>query len=199
MRASSLIVLLMALPGAGVALAQGGAASPARAEDSPQQEAPDEVVVRGRRLSELRYELQTAREHAYYVFNALNSNDEFDILCRDERKYHSRTTRRVCKARFETDISANAAKEYMTALLFACRPAAGEQFSLTHCMFSDASENPRSRAQAVEGEAGPKRDALSEEIWRVANEHPDFAQAILDYFELSQQYDAATTRGRRDD
>jgi hypothetical protein len=66
-------------------------------------------------------------------------------------------------------------------------------------MFSDASANAQTRAKAVEGEAGPKRDALSEEIWRVASEHDELAQAILDYFELSQQYDAATARGRRDD
>jgi hypothetical protein len=199
MRTSMLIVLLAAMPLTGVALAQGGAASPSRAEVDPQREAPEEVIVRGRRLSELRYEVQAAREHAYDVFNALNSDDEFDILCRDERKYHSRTKRRVCKARFETDISADAANEYMSALFFACRPDSTGEFNLTACMFSDASENARSRAQAVEGEAGPKRDALSDEIWHVANEHPEFAQAILDYFEFSQQYDAATTRGRRDD
>ena len=131
------------------------------------------------------------------MFNALNSNDELDIYCKNERKYHSRATRRVCKARFESDISANAAKEYMTALFFACRPDAGTQFSLTACMFSDASANAQSRAQAAEGEAGPKRDALSQEIWRVASEHEEFAQAILDYFELSQRYEAAT--GRRSD
>lgn len=198
MRTSILLVLLAAMPFGSVALAQGGAASSSQAEDA-QRESPEEVIVRGRRLSELRYEMQAAREHAYGVFNELNNNDEFDILCHDERKYHSRTKRRVCRARFETDISAAAAREYMSALFFACRPDATGEFNLTNCMFSDASANAISSAQAVEGQAPPKRDALTEEIWRVANEHPEFAEAILNYFELSQQYDAATTRGRRDD
>lgn len=65
----------------------------------------------------------------------------------------------------------------MSALLFACRPDAGQQFNLTVCMFSDASQNARSRAQAAEGVAPPKRDVLSEEIWRVASENEQFAQA----------------------
>ena len=197
MRISILMLVAAGMHSSGAVHAQAG--SPGRAENSATQEAPDEVVVRGRRLSELRYELQAAREHAYDVFNALNSNDEFDILCDDERKYHSRTKKRVCKARFETDISAAAAREYMSALFFACRPDATGEFNLTNCMFSDASANAISSAQAVEGQAPPKRDALSDEIWRVANEHPEFAEAILEYFQLSQQYDAATSRGRRDD
>jgi len=58
-------------------------------------------------------------------------------------------------------------------------------------------QRARRPSRAAEGEAGPKRDALSQEIWRVASEHEEFAQVILDYFELSQRYEAAT--GRRSD
>ena len=79
-----LLVLLTAV-GAASMQAQSAADRPSAAEASAASEQTEEIVVRGRRLSELRYELQAAREHAYGVFNALNSNDEFDIHCRDQR------------------------------------------------------------------------------------------------------------------
>lgn len=197
MQRSMLMALLVATTCAEAAFAQAGAASE-RDEAASQQESPEEVVVRGRRLSDLRYEVQAAREHAFALFNELNSNDDFDIFCRNERKYHSRATQRVCRARFESNIQSAAAQEYMRALFGSCRPDVDGFFSVTHCMFSNFAEGARSRAQAIEGEAEPKFDALSEEIWRIANEHEEFAQAIVDYFDLSQQYRATTSRRRKD-
>ena len=55
---------------------------------APRAEAPEEIVVRGRRLVELGVEVEKAREHAA-IFNEINSNDDFDVHCRDERKYIS--------------------------------------------------------------------------------------------------------------
>jgi hypothetical protein len=47
----------------------------------------DEIVVRGERtLGAWRAQLQAARERMYDAFNALNSNNEFNIYCRTERR-----------------------------------------------------------------------------------------------------------------
>jgi hypothetical protein len=175
--------------------AQSTAATPTGAQSA---EALDEVIVRGRQIGELRIKVQEAREHAYAIFNEINSSNDFDIFCKDERKYHSRATKRVCQARFESRISAAAAKEYIAALGWTCGPSTPDGFIDTQaCMFAGTGQNARSRAQAVEGQAPPMHERMNDEILRLANEDERFAQAILDFYAAQQRYDEA--RGRGDD
>jgi hypothetical protein len=182
--------LLTAL-GADAAHAQDTAAVQSRTE------APDEVIVRGRRLTELRFEVQRAREHAYDIFNEINSNDDFDVLCRDETRYFSHSKRRVCRARFENRISGNAAKEYMATLKANCPASAAGFIDFQACIFSGYGQKAAERARTVEVQAPHLHDLMNDEIQRLAEEDPRFAQAILDFYEASQQYDAA--RKRRED
>jgi hypothetical protein len=48
-----------------------------------------------------------------------------------------------------------------------------------------------SRAQAISGEAPPKRDQFSDLVMKLASENDQFAQAILDFYAMQQKYDAA--------
>jgi hypothetical protein len=165
--------------------------------DARRTETPEEIIVRGKRLADFRVEVDLARERAYAIFNEINSNDDFDIRCRDERRYHSRAKRRVCRAQFETRISADTAKEYMATLSWTC-PAGPDGFIDTQaCMFSGPGQNATARAQAVEGQAPPMQDRMNDEILRLARTDLRFGQAILDFFEASQEYEAA--RERRED
>ena len=160
------------------------------------QERPEEIIVRGQRLAELRVEVQEAREQAYAIFNEINSNDDFDVYCDDERKYHSRATKRVCRARFESRISASAAREYMGSLTMNC-PSPGGVIDWQGCMFSAVGQRAADQAKAIEGQAPPMHDRMNDEIMRLARTDLRFGQAILDFFEARQQYDAA--RQRRED
>src|SRR5512139_2490199 len=108
MRIVAAILVSVAALGAGAALPQSAPGNPERAGSAP-QESPDEVVVRGRRLSDLRAEVQIARERAYEIFNEINSSDDFDVYCRAEGRTGTRSTDRVCRAQFENRISAAAA------------------------------------------------------------------------------------------
>jgi hypothetical protein len=58
-------------------------------------------------------------------------------------------------------------------------------------MFNGYAQRGLSRAQSVQGEAPGKRDLLSDEIRRLANENDQFAQAILDFYAAQQEYEAA--------
>ncbi len=214
MRVATLIMLSIAVSGGEVALAQrepeprdgaGDSIQPETPDEVTQergaatsaQETPEEVIVRGRRLTEFRFEVQQAREHAYDIFNEINSNDDFDVLCRDETRYFSHSKRRVCRARFESRISADATKEYMAALTWTC-PAGDTGFiDFQACMFNGYGQQAAERARAVEGQAPRMHDLLNDEIQRLAEADPRFAQAILDFYEASQQYEAA--RERRED
>lgn len=188
-----LILTSVAASGSSQALAQDAPA----AGDS--QADTEEVIVRGRRLTELRFEVEKARERAYAIFNEINSDNDFDIYCRNERRYHSRATTRVCRAQFENRISAEAAMAYMAELNWTCQPNPVDGFLDTQaCMFSGPGVRAKSSAQGVESQLPGKRDQLNDEIVRLANQDDRFAQAILDWYETRQQYEEARKRRRGD-
>jgi hypothetical protein len=194
MRIVALALFSIAVLGGGIAFAQGDPAARERAEDSRQKEEPEEVVVRGRRIGELRAEVEDAREHAYELFNDLNGNDEFDVHCHKESRSGTNVPQVVCRAQFENRISAAAAREYMSTLFTVCQPNANGFLDTQACLFGGPGVSARASAQGVEGQAPLKRDQMTEEIFRVARENDEFAQAILDWYEASQQYDAARRR-----
>ena len=188
----ALIVLSIAALG-GAALAQNPPAS--QRETAAAQEVQDEVIVRGRRLGELRDGIDKAREQAYAIFNEINSDDDFDVRCRDEVKYHSHAKHRVCRPKFEDRIQAAAAREYLSSLFWNCPGGGGVTQG---CIFSNVGQSAIAAAGSVEGQLPYKQDQIADEILRLANENEQFAQAILDWFEAQQQYEAARKR-RNDD
>jgi len=188
MRVLALILLSIALSGASLAVAQNERASRDGAEASPAQEKPDEVIVRGKRLVELKFAVQKAQEHAYDLFNELNSTKDFDVHCHDEIRLFSHAKQRVCRAQFENRIQTEAGREYLGSLFLRC-PGNAE---LTQaCLFSAIGQSAALQSNAVEGQLPGKRAQMNEEILRIANENPQFAQAILDYYKASQDYEAA--------
>jgi len=188
----ALIVLSMTAIG-GLSLAQTEPSARERGTTASQEQT-EEVVVRGRRIGELRAEVEDARERAYELFNDLNGNDEFDVYCHNESRSGTNVPQVICRAQFENRISAAAAREYLSGLFSACNGAGGVT---QDCMFSNAGAAGINRAQGVEGQLGGKSEQMADEILRVARENDEFAQAILDWYEASQQYDAA--RKRRND
>ncbi|NIP19466.1 MAG: hypothetical protein GWM87_15880 [Xanthomonadales bacterium] len=89
--------------------------------------APEELSLR-----ELRREVIRAEDEVYRVFNELNLDDEYDIICRREKSVSSHFSRRVCQARlFRENVeerahdfpeqgvheAATSANEYHTAIL----------------------------------------------------------------------------------
>ncbi len=194
MRIVTLVLFSIAVWGGGAALAQSESATAERTDVTSPQEKPEEVIVRGRRLTELRVEVELARERAYDIFNEINTDDDFDVRCRKESRPGTNVPTKTCRAQFENRISRAAAQEYLSTLLFTCPGGNG----LTQdCMFSNYGQNAISRAQGVESEAPIKRDQMNDEILRLANQDERFAQAIIDWYEANQQYEAA--RKRRDD
>lgn len=185
MRSAAAILISLAASGGGVAFAQLEAAAP--------QQNTEEVIVRGRRIAELRVEIEQARIRAYDIFNEINSDDDFDVRCQDESRSGTRMPQQVCRARFEDRISSRAGQEYIGALKWVCREGLTQD-----CIFSEGSSYGISAAQGVEGEAPLKRQQLKQEIARLANENDEFAQAILDWYEANQVYEARRKRRRGD-
>jgi hypothetical protein len=92
MRVSCLIVLAaLSAP----ALGQNAAPAPV-----PQVAGADEVIVRGRTGDRMRIEIERVEDAVYERFNALNSRDEFDIMCVNEAPTGSRMPVRECFPQF---------------------------------------------------------------------------------------------------
>jgi len=71
----------------------------------------EEVVVYGERsLHSLRQEVYDAEEAFYNTYNAVNTNDEFDISCDTRKRLGSRMLFRVCEARFVKDLNEDLAQ-----------------------------------------------------------------------------------------
>src|SRR5262245_54732094 len=180
----------------GVALGQSEPAVSGRSAGSPTEQAADEVIVTGKKLGELRVEAEKARERAWALFNGINSSNDFDVVCKDEIKNFSHAKQRICLPQFERRITAGAAKEYMSALSLTC-PADGSGFiNFQACMTGAYAQRGQARAQAVSGEAPGKRDQFSDEVFKLAGENEQFAQAILDYYAAQQKYEAARKPAR---
>jgi hypothetical protein len=201
MRVITLIVLSIAVSGGGAALAQSepapGESTAEPTADSSRPETPEEFVVRGKRLADFRDDLRKARERAYDIFNEINSNDDFDVHCSDESRAGTRVPLQVCRARFESRISASAVREYMATLTGLC-PANGVGFiDYQACMFSGYGKEAASRARGIEAEGASQHDLMNDEINRLAQQDPRFGQAIIDFFEANRRFDEARGQARQ--
>jgi len=77
-----------------------------------QPEGIDEVTVVGARsLANLRLEVVRAEDNLYAIFNSLNDDDRYDIICKKETRIGSQIPHRVCLARLFRDAMPEAAED----------------------------------------------------------------------------------------
>jgi len=162
-------------------------------DDSPSDAARsdvEEVIVRGRRMSDFRSALETARVRIYDLFNDLNSDDAFDVHCQHEAATGTRIRQHICRPRFIDDISSAAAQAWMDGLRDACPDGVTQD-----CIFSESAQQAMSMAQAEEALQPVMQQQFELEMARVIAESPELQQAVLDYQALERSYDEA--RGGR--
>jgi hypothetical protein len=193
MRSVALILVSIAASG-GSALGQVEPRARVASVDS-RSEAPEEIIVRGRRLAELKTEMQTLQKRAYDRFNEINIDDDFDVRCRDEGRTGTRGREWACRAEFENRISSGASKAYLSGLVLGC---AGDAGVTQECMFSDDAQDAISRAQGVETSILSRREQLQQKILELARQDDALAQAIVAWYDASRQYETARNK-RRDE
>jgi hypothetical protein len=88
----------------------------AEAAPVPQIAGADEVIVRGRTGDRMRIELERVENAFYERFNALNSRDEFDIVCLNEAPAGSHMPVRECLPEFALTAERRAAQETLRAM-----------------------------------------------------------------------------------
>ena len=135
--------------------------------DASRAESPEEIVVRGRRRDEIRFEIVRLENAVYERFNALNSTDDFDITCMNEAPAGSRLPVRECLPKFAWTADRRAAQEVL-------RLMRGEKFSA----------NPQIHYNQME----KRGENLIAEMEQLAREDEQLLRDLTRLFEMRQNF-----------
>jgi hypothetical protein len=152
------LCLAAVLLGAATALAQEGAA--------PRDGSVEELVVPGRTPDSLRLEIERVEAAVYERFNALNSNDDFDIHCFQQAPTGSNIPVRICAPNFVIREESRASTKILTD---------GRSTSANN--FNRAELNLRMQQKARE---------LTEEMQRLAREDEQLLRDLARLDELKR-------------
>ena len=143
------------------------ASSSPRESDRPIEEIQ---VLGSRTLYSIRIEIVDEENKIFSMFNELNSDDDFDILCDNIAPTGSHIRERVCEPRFVTETRARMAQDFMLGI----------------GLLNESSD--------LEIETRPQQDKLEQEHLRIAAEYPEYLEMLTKLMNLR-----ATLQARRDD
>ena len=150
-----------------LALATLAIAEEADKADDETVEAIDEITVMGvRDLGVLRAEMVRAEDEVYELYNALNDDDDYDIICKKEARIGSQIKFRVCQARLFRDAQSEAAEEE-EGFLNPTRPLVVEE---------------------------KHNRILKEKMRIIANENPELIMALRKRYALEQKFEEERNR-----
>ncbi len=143
--------------------------------ESSQADSIEEVTVYGEKnMIRLRTEFELAQTNLFVVFNAINSNDEFDIECEYERRLGSYRKYHVCTPKFATRQPAHEGAGFLVR-----NNQTGEVQSVTH-----------------------RSIRLDKELWAemklLLEENANLRQAFLDLQSAKDAIDAEKQRREND-
>ena len=131
----------------------------------------DEITVVGEKsVLKLKYEYELAEDNFYEMYNELNDDWEFDVICRNEAPTGSHIRRRICWPRYELELRTEEARSMLQR--GAIDPAAG--------------------ASAM---AMSKR--LKDKIAALAEEDPRLLEALVEYRDKYQAYESERKKNCR--
>jgi len=145
------------------------------------QQAPEEIIVTGERLKfQLRLQMLEAESAAYALFNQFNADDRFEISCSVQQATGSRMKEDTlhCQPEFEIQAHRAHSRDYLESLR----------------LFYDGSsidKNAPIASQPFAAVIAAHQREYRDPLKRVAEEHPEFLQALVKYSELKSQYEAA--------
>ena len=150
----------------------------------------EEITVRAEQtVMAIRYQLRSAQDEMFAKFNELNSNDEFDIKCRNVRHAGSHIPRRECEPRFFTRERQSNSIQVISQMRDDGAPSggglggasvagAGGSGVATSLNF-DAIEDYKQDDSELRSVLGAKYEALDQEMLRIAMENPEFLQSLM--------------------
>lgn len=171
------IVIALCLPLS--ALAQQDESSPAQ----ERQDQTEEVLVIGdRSLLQLRTRMMKAEKNAYDIFNKFNDEGRFRISCSMHQPTGTRFETQICQPDFELEATAAHGRDYWESLRALLDP-------------DNLDYSPPVQAQPQEAVIARQLPAYKRKIRQVAEEHPEFLEAVIQYSRTREQYEEMTRTG----
>lgn len=105
----------------------------------------DEVtVVEPKSVGRLRFELAKADNRVFSLYNALNSNDSLDMICKKETRIGSQIKYRVCKSSYHRQIESESGSDFLAGgdLSTSARAPAGHYDKVRSNMAKLMAEHP---------------------------------------------------------
>ena len=130
-------------------------------EDDRYDDLEEVVVTAPRTLSAMRAEIDAVQNRAFALFNELNVDNDYDIVCRRETPTGSHIPVRVCRPRYVDRLEAEATQDFL----------AGDGF------FDPG------------GDIMYHEDILKQKLARMVEEHPEFHAALEEYYRLQSAYE----------
>ena len=130
-------------------------------EDDRYDDLEEVVVTAPRTLSAMRAEIDAVQNRAFALFNELNVDNDYDIVCRRETPTGSHIPVRVCRPRYADRLEAEATQDFL----------AGDGF------FDPG------------GDIMYHEDILKQKLALMAREHPEFHSALEEFYRLQSAYE----------
>ncbi len=140
---------------------------------------PEEIIVRGKTPSQFRQEIEVARDEMIRLFNDANEGEDNDVRCRYEAPTGTRIPVSVCFSAAQDRASANAARDFLTALVLG---------------YGSAAQGAATGMDGAQRAVGDENRALVEfeDEWRrVMGENQPFSEAVVKYRELENEFNKA--------
>lgn len=157
----------------------------AEAAEPPVEPLEEITVVGEQTFISLRHQIERAEDSLYRLFNELNSDDSFDIICRRIEYTRSHIPRRSCEPVFLTERRRNSSMFAQSEMRQAFSEDGIDTAVLIRGM--DFLESEKELQEQAEGDF----EALNEEIFRIAAEHPDYLDALLRVGQLKSTLEEA--------
>lgn len=175
------IVFMLCLPYC--ALAQQGEHSPAQEEARGM---PEEITVTGERsLPQLRLQMMDAEKRAYDVFNKFNDEKRFNISCSMHQPTGTRFESQVCQPEFQIQATRAHGQAFLETYRTFLEPFQG----------GPVTDGSSSASMSVGGAIASQLPDYQRKIRQVAEEHPEFLEAVIQYSGMRERYEAATRTG----
>ena len=171
------LALLLSVAGALSAQAQQDETASAPESRNP----IEEVVVTGERSHlQLRLQMTEAEQAAYEIFNQFNDEKRFHISCSTQTPTGSRiqSDEQYCQPNFEIEANRAHARDSL------------ESFRLLYDPYS-TDKNAVQASQPAALVIASQQRAYQRKMKEVAEQHPEFLQAIIRFTEIKTRYEEA--------
>lgn len=154
------------LPGTALSAQETRVTDSATTENTEISRMPESVIITGQQsIRDLEIQFSNAEDIMYDMFNELNDDNRYDVHCNMERRTGTTIAQRSCKPQFLIDSTTNNAKAFI----------------------AEAQGMTAVRVPPVQSELQYRYPILEEKMKTMAIEHPEFSDAIMKRYELSEE------------